>query len=160
MGNDSGVSYIETDEKDLDLIAPLWHKLRLHHKERAREAFKSHFDQFTFKERKNQLLDRAKNGAMLVNLAKNNQTGDYIGYCVSRIDAEKHAELESIFIEKDYRKLGIGGHFMKIAVNWMDKHGAIEKNIVVAGGNEEAFGFYEKYGFYPRAHILRQAEIK
>jgi diamine N-acetyltransferase len=38
----------------------------------------------------------------------------------------------------------------------MDEHGAERKIIGVAVGNEEAFGFYEKFGFYPRVTILRQ----
>jgi len=49
---------------------------------------------------------------------------------------------------------------MKTALAWMDDRAATNKIIGVVEGNEEAFGFYKKYGFYPRAHILQQADTK
>lgn len=42
----------------------------------------------------------------------------------------------------------------------MDTRGAVEKVIAVAAGNEEAFKFYTKYGFYSRFSILMQADSR
>jgi diamine N-acetyltransferase len=151
------IYYIETDVKDLDLVAPLWGKLRLHHKERSLH-FKDDISQMTWEKRKPGLVEKARTGALLVTLAKEKET--LIGYCISSINSEKQGEVESIYIEKEYRKCGIGDHLMKTALKWMDGRGAQRKIIGVAVGNEEAFGFYEKYGFYPRVIVLRQIDAK
>ena len=112
----------------------------------------------TWETRKTGLLEKAKTGALLVALAKEKDT--LIGYCVSSVNNEKQGEVESIYIEKKYRKCGIGDHFMKTALKWMDDQGVQRKIVGVAVGNEEAFGFYEKYGFYPRVTVLRHINLK
>jgi len=151
------IRYTETNIKNIDLIVPLWSKLRIHHQERSLH-FKDDISRMTWETRKTGLVEKAKTGALLVNLARDKDT--LIGYCISSIDSEKQGEVESIYIEKEYRKCGIGDHFMKNALKWMDDRGVQRKIIGVAVGNEEAFSFYEKYGFYPRVTILRQTELK
>jgi diamine N-acetyltransferase len=110
----------------------------------------------TWETRKAVLLEKAKTGVVRVELARDKDT--LVGYCVSSIDANRQGEIESIYIENEFRKIGIGDHFMKPALKWMDDHGSERKIIGVAVGNEQAFGFYEKYGFYPRVTVLRQKE--
>ena len=153
------IEYIEKDKTDLDLVGPLWEKLNTHHKVRSLN-FAEHFDKMTWDKRKSELLDKCNNGAMLIHLAKDNKTGALIGYCVSTINDKKQAELESIYIEESYRRDGIGSNFMKRALKWMEGQAAARKVIAVAAGNEEAFPFYERYNFYPRASILEQVETK
>ena len=154
------ITYTQMGKEGLDSIADLWQKLTIHHKERAPQVFKAHYDKYVFDGRKKQLLEKSKNGDMLIDLAKDNNTGALVGYCVSTISEKKEGELESIFIEKEYRRYHIGDHFITNSIKWMDAHKVEKKVIVVAAGNEEAFGFYQKYGFYPRAHILQQADTK
>ena len=45
---------------------------------------------------------------------------------------------------------------MKKALAWMDEKGAVKKVVAVAAGNEQAFNFYERYGFVPRKTVLEQ----
>jgi diamine N-acetyltransferase len=149
------IHYLETNVKDIDLIIPLWGKLRTHHKERSIH-FKDDINRMTWETRKIGLVEKAKTGALLVQLAMDRDA--LIGYCVSSINSEKQGEVESIYIEKAYRKCGIGDHLMKNALKWMDDRGVLRKIIGVAVGNEEAFGFYEKYGFFPRVTVLRQIQ--
>jgi diamine N-acetyltransferase len=156
----AGITCTQTGEEGLDRIGPLWDKLRLHHKERAPEVFKNYFNNMNFDIRKRQLHEKALRGNMLIDVATDKKTGKDIGYCVSTVSANKEAELESIYIEKEYRKQQIGDKFMKTALGWMKAHGATKKIIGVAVGNEEALGFYQKYGFYPRVHVLQQADTK
>lgn len=151
------IRYTETDEKEIDLIVPLWGKLRTHHQERSL-YFKDDIGRMTWETRKAVLLEKAKTGAVRVELSRDKDT--LVGYCVSSISGEKQGEIESIYIEKEYRKSGIGDHFMKTALKWMNDRGVSRKVIGVAVGNEEAFGFYKKYGFYPRVTVLRQTESK
>jgi diamine N-acetyltransferase len=152
---DRAIKYTQSGIKDLDHIVPLWLKLRAHHKERS-VHFKDDFDTVTWEMRKKRLLEKSAKGELLVHLARDK--GTLIGYCVSSVDSEKQGEIESIYIEKEYRKRGIGDDLMKTALNWMDDRGVQTKIIGVAVGNEEAFGFYEKYGFFPRVTVLRQKE--
>jgi diamine N-acetyltransferase len=149
------IVFTQSGPEGLEQIAPLWIKLRRHHKERS-PWFKDDFDTVTWEMRKTGLLEKSAKGELLVHLAKDK--GVLIGYCVSSIDTEKQGEIESIYIEKEYRKHHIGDGFMKTALKWMDGQGVKRKIIGVAVGNEEAFGFYEKYGFYPRVTLLRQKE--
>jgi ribosomal protein S18 acetylase RimI-like enzyme len=152
------ITYSQTGAEGLDKVEELWAKLRQHHKERAPEVFKEHFGKMTWETRKTGLLKKAQKGAILVDIAKDKNK--LVGYCISTISSKKDAELESIYIEKDYRKHHIGDRFMKTALAWMDAHGAARKIIGVAAGNEEALGFYQKYGFYTRIHVLQQADSK
>jgi ribosomal protein S18 acetylase RimI-like enzyme len=158
MENLNNIDFIDTDEKDLDLIAPLWEKLKEHHTSHAHEVFKEQFGRMTFQERKQDLLRKSRNGFMLVSLAKDKSNDALLGYCVSTISENKTGEVESIYVETEYRRRGIGEELMEKALSWFDDHTVERKVIAVAGGNEEVFPFYRKYGFYPRVTILTQAK--
>jgi ribosomal protein S18 acetylase RimI-like enzyme len=106
--------------------------------------------------RKRDLLK--KNGMIHVDIARENDK--IIGYCVSTINAEMAGEIDSIYIEKERRRFGIGSVLMKNALKWMDTHKVKRRVISVAAGNEEVFSFYERYGFYPRATILMPTDSK
>jgi ribosomal protein S18 acetylase RimI-like enzyme len=151
------IEYIEKGIKDLDIVGPLWEKLNEHHLVRSRN-FRKHFEEMTWDVRKKELLEKCRNGLLRIDLAKDGKAGTFIGYCVSTINEKKVGEIESIFIEADYRRAGIGGNFMKKALNWMAAHSIEHRVIAVAAGNEEAYGFYAKYKFYPRASILMQVK--
>lgn len=147
------ITYAQSGPEGLDNVAGLWRKLRLHHKERS-TYFKEEMDTVPWEERKQWLLKKAgNNGKFLVETARDKDK--LVGYCISSI-SEKEGEIESIYVEKEYRKQHIGEHFMKSALAWMDSRGVTRKIIGVAVGNEEAFGFYRKFNFYPRVTILRQ----
>lgn len=148
------ISYIRSGVKGLEMIAPLWMKLNEFHKERSLK-FSDHFNRLTWEKRKSSLIEKAQQGNMLVECAKNK--GVMIGYCVSSV-VDGTGEVESIFIEKEFRGCGIGDTFMKRALKWMDAQNVARKVVSVAVGNEEAFGFYQRYGFYPRATILMQVD--
>jgi len=81
-------------------------------------------------------------------------SNQYVGYCISSITKDNEGEIDSIFIEENYRRLGIGDCFMKKALEWMDKQSVKTKRIVIAYGNEEAMAFYSRYGFAPLFTVL------
>ena len=82
----------------------------------------------TFELRKKELLEKSSNGITRIDIAKNGNTGVLIGYCVSIVSEKKEGEIESIFIEKDYRRHGIGDDFMKKALDWMDNLSVADKD--------------------------------
>jgi GNAT superfamily N-acetyltransferase len=143
-----------TDQRDLDLVGPLWEKLNEHHRAHSPHHAR-YFARMTFDLRKKELLEKSSNGTMRIDLAKDGNTEAIVGYCISTVSEKKQGEIESIFIEKDYRLHGIGDNFMKKALAWMDCRAVTKRVIAVVIGNEEAFTFYSRHNFYPRVTILQ-----
>ena len=150
------MDYLEGDERFLDAVEPLWRDLNEHHRKRS-SYFADWFAGHTFDARKKTLLKRAGEGALLVELARDPGSGANVGYCVTSLDADKKGEIESIYIIPEHRGRQIGDHFMQRALSWLDAQGALDISITVAHGNEEALGFYRRYGFYPRTYVLRRS---
>ncbi len=148
------IDYIETGPEGIDQIRPLWEHLVLHHGKKS-PYFKDFYETFTFEKRRADLLHKSNGGLLRVDIAKDRDTGKNIGYCVSTVK-ENEGEIDSIFIDHDYRSEGIGSAFMERALAWMDGQHTSVKRVAVAVGNEDAFGFYEKFGFLPRQVILEQ----
>jgi len=154
----SHIEYFEGNEELLDQIELLWMKLNEHH-QAVTKHFGESFSTFTFERRKSVLLDKVRGDSIKVDLAKDTVSGELVGYCLSTIVKTKfglEGEIESIYIEPDYRGLSIADCFMKNALRWMDEREVEKRIVVVAYGNENVFGFYEKYGFFPRTTVLRQ----
>jgi ribosomal protein S18 acetylase RimI-like enzyme len=150
------IEYIETDEKDIDLIRPLWEQLNEHHRALS-PHFSSHYETFTFERRKDDLLHKTKNGLMHICLAKDIDPGRYVGYCISSLLKDRDrpvGEIESIYVNSLYRSNGIGDTLMRKALEWMDTHGADTKKVSVGAGNEDVLPFYARYGFYHRTSTL------
>jgi ribosomal protein S18 acetylase RimI-like enzyme len=151
------IEYTETDQRGLDLIGPLWEKLNEYHRERS-PYHKGHFAGMTFEMRKRHLLEKSAGGAMRIDIARDRETDKYAGYCVSTVSKDRQGEIDSIYIESEYRRRGIGDALMKRTLGWMDRLSITRRLVEVASGNEEVFAFYRRYGFYPRSTILRTVE--
>lgn len=149
------IEYMVRDGSSLDRIAPLWEQLKSHHTERAAH-FIEDMSAVSFDERKRALLDKAEIAALRIDIAVDGQNGQDIAYCISSIDFRKRGELDSIYVDPDYRRRGIGEVLTRRALAWMDQAGAESKLVSVAEGNERVFRFYAKFGFYPRATLLAQ----
>jgi diamine N-acetyltransferase len=149
------VEYSITGPDGLDLIQPLWEKLRDHHVRMSRN-FTRHFAGVTFDLRKKQLLEKSRDGRLQIDLAKDPATGAIVGYCATSINKAKQGEIESIYVEQDYRGAGIGDALMTRALDWLATL-AVQKTILaVAEGNESVFAFYRRHNFYSRATILER----
>jgi ribosomal protein S18 acetylase RimI-like enzyme len=145
------ISYSTTDERGLELIGPLWEKLNEYHRE-CSPHHKNSYAGRTFQERRRHLVDKSRSGKILVDMARD---GDrIIGYCVSTVSEKGLGEIDSIYIEAEYRRRGIGDALMKRALGWMDGLSVKQRVVEVASGNEETFLFYRRYGFYQRCTIL------
>ncbi|HTP28954.1 MAG TPA: GNAT family N-acetyltransferase [Anaeromyxobacteraceae bacterium] len=148
----SGIVFTEMDEQGLGLIGALWAQLNRHHMDRSTH-FKDHYQKFTFEKRKTALLKKAAAGKLHVCLACD--SGRTVGYCVASLSAEEEVEIESLFVDEGHRRRGIGDGLMRRALAWADAQGAKIRKVEVAKGNEAAFRFYEKYGFFPRKTVLQ-----
>ncbi len=149
---------MEGNEELLDRVAPLWEKLNEHHTDSS-TYFSEQFSTFTFEHRKVVLLQKSRGKSLRVDLAKDLDKDQFVGYCLSTIVCNirgKGGEIESIYIEPDYRNSSIGENLMQKALDWMDSENVDSKILIVAVGNERAFDFYMKFGFHPKSIKLEQ----
>ncbi len=154
MGN---IEYIAGDGSSLETIGSLWLKLQEHHRSRGGD-FARTLGAIPWEQRKAGLLKQASAGRLLVDVACETECGQRVGYCVTSLSADRKGEIESLYVEPQYRGRGIGDALMRRALLFLDDGGAKVRTLGVAFGNEEVFGFYRRYGFVPRATILQQIQ--
>jgi ribosomal protein S18 acetylase RimI-like enzyme len=135
------IEYTETSEQGLDLIYNLRQKIIEYHKALSPSYFYRRYAGMDVNRGNQIILEKAIKG-----------------YCISTISGDRQGEIESIYIEPDYRGSGIGDSLMKRALRWMDECSVTKKVLGVGAGNEEVFEFYRRYNFYPRTTILEQVE--
>ena len=111
-----------------------------------------------FKSRIAPLLGKSENGEILVELARDNLLNIPVGYCLSSVVylPEPEGEIDSLYIEPQYRGMNIGHNLVEHALNWMELKNVITKKVVVATGNESAIPFYGKFGFFSKFINLEQ----
>ena len=140
----------------LPMLKPLWEGLREHHSNISKD-FSESIRKRSFEERVSDFERKASNHIFRVELIKGDNSRPPIGYSISSLSNDLDGEVESIFIEDNYRGLNIGDLLMKNSLNWMNEQHAKTKRISVMAGND-VLKFYEKYGFKVRSFTLEQAD--
>ena len=135
----------------MDLIRPLWEKLRLHHQEHS-VNFKDFYEKFTYEVRMKKFFVLPDDN-QFVEVAED-ETGIIAGYCITSISEDGAGELESIYVEEEFRKRGVGGALVRNSIEWLKNCNCSKITVSVANGNEAAFPFYENFGFRHRMSIL------
>ena len=148
------IDFITGGTELLDYVQPLWEKLNKHHQINSR-YFQDKFCNLTFDIRKKKLINDI-NTELRIDLVKDPENHVFVGYCISTITIDLVGEINSLYIEPAYQKFGIGDKLMCKSLEWLDSKNVRMKIIGVAEGNEHAFDFYKKYGFYQRRTILEQ----
>jgi diamine N-acetyltransferase len=110
------IEYREIGREDLAIIKLLWVKLIQYHEAQSTN-FKDYFSSITFEDRKKQLLEKSIAGGLRIDLASDPDKGRLVGYCVTSLNAEKQGEIDSIYVEQDYRNCGIGDQLMTMALS-------------------------------------------
>jgi diamine N-acetyltransferase len=151
------IEYLEIAANDLDIVAPLWDKLRKH-QEILSPNFSEHYARRPWKARRAGLLETAGHDSLHTDLAKDKDTGQAAGYCISTVSPDKKGCLESIYVEPDYRGNDIGDTMMVKAIEWMKSQKAQSIILNVGVGNEAVISFYKRYGFYPRTIVLQKKD--
>jgi ribosomal protein S18 acetylase RimI-like enzyme len=151
------IKYVYGGEALLDGIQALWEALNTHHMN-VSPGFKQYYRDMDFAKRKAAFLKKGETGRLRIDLAVDETSGRNVGFIVSSVNDDKVGEVESIFVGEKFRGYGIGDALMKRALAWMDEQGAESKIVEVAAGNEQAFGFYKRYGFLPRETLLKQVK--
>ena len=139
----------------LPSVQPLWEQLRDHHGSISKH-FSESIRKRTFADRAGDFEAKAQHHMFRIELVQREKAELPIGYCISSLSNDLIGEVESIFIDSQYRGLDIGDMLIKHALGWMEGQGAKRKRLGVLAGNDTVLGFYEKYGFKVRTYILEQ----
>ena len=150
------ITYVSGDVSLIDRIKPLWEELNHQHLSLS-PYFKDYYLTLTFQDRKQAILQRSLGGDVRVDLALDS-SGKLIGYCVTSIDNLMIGEVDSIFVNPLCRGQGIGRALMEKTLEWLNSKGVKKKIVSVAVGNEQAYGFYSRFGFFPRRTLLEQKQ--
>jgi len=127
-------------KEQIDAIKPLWEALNKHH-ERQSVHFKKRFQKFSFETRKAALLSKGK-----IYILTAREKEKLIGYCIS-CKTHQEGEIESLYVDPDYRKTGIGRQFIRDSIKWLENQNVDEIILKVAAGNEQVVDFYRNFGF-------------
>lgn len=149
----SEIYYLSGGSELLDEIQPLWEKLNQHHEEIS-PNFSDEFRVYGFSKRKARLWQKYENGQLRIDIAQTK--GKNIGYLISAITDSGVGEIESIFVEDEFRGQAVGDELMCRALDWLNEQNVHTKVIDVAMGNERVYPFYARFGFFPRVVKLKQ----
>ena len=142
------IHYNEIPPDEIDLIKPLWEELNQWHLKKSLN-FAERFSSFSFEWRKQKLLKKEKIKILTARI------GDaVVGYCVSSVNDRK-GEIDSLYVNPEYRKMGIGEGLMRRSLEWLESHVPEEISLKVAAGNEAVFAFYSGFNFLPSSTKLR-----
>jgi GNAT superfamily N-acetyltransferase len=153
------VRYKVLPREELSRIEPLWDKLNDHHMKTSTH-FEAYYGIFSFDQRMEKFEDpslRVRIDVALIDDDPSKRSENVmIGYSLSSVTKRAEGELDSLFIERQYRRMGIGTNLAKRSFAWMDKEAALSKSLSVVYGNEEVLPFYRKFRFYPSRMELNQ----
>lgn len=136
---------------DIYIIKELWESLNRQHYERSKN-FKEHYEKQTFEQRCSKFT-RLPDEDVLIEAALDG-AGRPVGYCICSIERGS-GELDSLYIEPDYRKNSLGSVIARHGIDWLKSRGCAEIRVSVADGNESVFPFYEGLGFCKRLTVFQ-----
>ena len=145
------IRYKHLGKDRLSDIRPLWDKLNRHHA-RVSSHFTDRYRAFTFEARMKKFEDEGVD--VRLDVAEDEETGRLVGYCLSSIGDDGQGEIDSIFVDIDYRGQGIGSTLVRSAIAWMEENNIDKRTLTVVHGNDSVLDFYERFGFFPARYIL------
>jgi len=134
---------------DVDTIKSLWEGLNAHHLLMSNN-FKRFYTDFKFERRIESL---GKKERLITFIAQD--MGKNIGYCIASVN-DLAGEIDSIFIQDQYRRTGIGTKLITSAIKWLEKQKCDTIRVGIADGNKAAIGFYKRFGFAERMVVMQK----
>lgn len=145
------ITYVKGGTELIEEIKSLWESLNGHHKEKT-TFFRTEMTNNTFENRHEKFNENDLD--VYIEIAKVEDLA--IGYVLASIDKELRGEIDSLYVEKDYRKSSIGEVFMNNVLTWFNKNGTKSNQLKVAEGNEHVLQYYKKFGFETRYYVLEE----
>jgi diamine N-acetyltransferase len=149
--------YREVGIDRIDEIRLLWEELNVYHVQFA-PVFADEMRSRSFSGRKGEIEAKTACGKVRIELVAAGSDGPDVAYCVASVSADGVAEIDSLFIQSEFRNHGIGSELMRRALAWFRTARATSTIISVTHGNDNAIAFYRRFGFHPRSVLLRQRD--
>lgn len=143
------MNIVKIENENIPQIRSMWEELNKLHGQLSTH-FKVHFESFTFEERLKQIENK---DSFAVFVAK--YESKIAGYCISSVNGEI-GEIDSIFINPQYRGKKVGEALMVEAESWLKTKSISKIHISVSEGNESVLGFYNKQGYQQRFTVLEK----
>ncbi len=141
---------IKTISKDqIGSVKKLWEELNAHHSTQS-SHFKDLFSRLSFEKRMNNLIMRDR---FVAYVAENNN--EPIGYCIATVNSG-NGEIDSLFVNKAYRKKGLGKELVSLALHWLGEQNCETILVYIAEGNENVLDFYRRFGFAERFVVMQK----
>lgn len=134
----------EFELKDINKLNVLLSKLMMFESKYSSNLVKEIEVKGNFKE----ILNNEKNVIFVVTI-----NSDIIGFVsvyektLDEVFVNKEAFIESIYVEEEYRHLGIGKMLIHEVIKWANNRGIKYLDIEVMKGNDNAINAYLKWGF-------------
>ena len=106
------------------------------------------------KRQQTRLLQKYADAQLRIDIARVH--GEKIAYLISAVTETSEGEIESIYVDREFRGQAIGDELMRRALGWLDEQKVHNKVIDVAVCNEHVYAFYARFGFFPRVVTLKQ----
>ncbi len=145
------LSYKTIPISRINEIKPLWEKLNQIHLDDT-IYFTEHYQNFTFEKRAGKWSGMEEDQLLI--LVAETENHEIIGYCISTIDGIKQGEIDSLFVEPEFRSQQIGRELVLRSLGWLHENECEPIRLAVSFGHEGVIEFYEKLGFFPRMTIL------
>lgn len=152
---DNNLKIIKKDISAINELKSLWQELNKIHIEKS-VNFKSKYENFEFDERFAPLLKDNQDTIFNLDVVYNIDEKVNIGYCLSSITKDC-GEIQSLFLLKEYRKMGLGDKLFNCALAFFREHNVNNINIKVVYNNDAALHFYKKHGFVISTYTLSKA---
>ena len=147
-----GIEYSDLEKEEIFLVEPLWVKLNRVHTETS-PFFSGEYGRKTFASRREEWLKKCEEGTVKIMIAKDGES--LAGYCICSV-IRGTGEIDSIFIEEAWRKLGIGNEFLSRADDFFRSLGVQKQILSVYAGNEKVIPFYQAHQYYPKYLIMEK----
>lgn len=111
------VLYRTTGFDGIGLIRLLWEQLNEYHLAKA-SRFREQYEQMTFEDRQSHFCRLHESGHLRLDLAQDKKTSRIIGYCVSSVSGDNTGEIESLFVDREFRSAGTGTALVTRGLGW------------------------------------------
>ena len=139
---------VELDRNNINDIKSLWKGLNSYHYE-VSTHFKKNFKILTFEQQTQELMKKDK---LRIFVAESEDK--HIGYCIFTVN-NGQGEVDSIYIQAEYRNEKLGEQLMNKALERFKAHQCNEVAIYIAEGNESVLPSYRKFGFFERFVVMQ-----
>jgi diamine N-acetyltransferase len=149
----SGLTLVQGSWELLDRVEPLWNQQRDFHFRLAPQWKLGMTREFA--DRRVALIAKGAAGHFIALASIGNQD---VGYGISTIDNKGRGELDSLFVDPEFRNQGIGDALMKVTLAWFAERAIEDIAIEAIACNEGAVRFYARYGYQPRSIVMKRPQ--